>query len=110
MEKYSKEEMEMLKEMGFSFEHSTQGIMKKEFQTTKFRRICRQEMIKHLKILCKCQTKKQFDTFYKKYSEDYKKWYVSQDPTKDFVFDSLRKDENREFVINAFEVIKKFAK
>lgn len=111
MQKYTEKERKMLAEMGISFENGgNSDILKKEFQTKKFRRICRDIMINLLKILSACKTKEQFDTFYAKFAEEYKYWFISQNPKDSSVFSRFRNDANRDYVDKAYKVIEKFSK
>lgn len=104
-------EQAILKELGIKSESGTNNeVLKKEFQNKKDRRKIREIMMELLLIISKCKTEKQFNVFYSRFAENYKKYYISQNP-KDFsVFSNIRNESKISIIESAEKVVSKFVK
>lgn len=104
-------EQAILKELGIKSESGTNNeVLKKEFQNKKDRRKIRETMIELLLIISKCKTQKQFDVFYSRFAESYKRFYISQEPTDFSVFNNIRNESKISIIESAEKVIAKFVK
>ena len=111
MKKFNDVEKTILKELGIKTESGTNNeVLKKEFQNKKDRRKIRVEMIELLLIISKCKTEKQFNVFYSRFAESYKKYYISQNPTDFSVFNNIRNEEKISTIETAEKVVAKFVK